>query len=73
MKLSKKSIANLTYPIRLGQFLKFVNVAQDGQEAKTLIKQGMILVNGKIDKRRGKQLHEGDTVEVRNSCIYLLQ
>lgn len=55
-------IANL--PIRLGQFLKFANLVQDGLEAKLRIQQGEVVVNGIQEKRRGRQLVEGDAVEV---------
>lgn len=73
MKLPKKQISNLNYPIRLGQFLKLVDVAQDGQEAKVIIQQGQVKVNNRVDKKRGKQLHVGDIVEVQNNCIYILK
>lgn len=55
-------IANL--PIRLGQLLKLANLVQDGLEAKLLIQQGGVVVNGTQEKRRGRQLVEGDAVEV---------
>lgn len=51
-------------PIRLGQFLKFANVVQDGMEAKIRIQEGEILLNGGIETRRGKQLKDGDIVEI---------
>ena len=54
-------IANL--PIRLGQFLKFANLVQDGLEAKLRIQQGEVIVNGIQEKRRGRQLVDGDAVE----------
>lgn len=73
MKLPEKHITNLNYPIRLGQFLKLVNVAQDGQEAKVIIQEGQVKVNNRVDKRRGKQLLLGDVVEVQNNCKYILQ
>ena len=72
MKLPKKQIVDLNYPIRLGQFLKLVNVAQDGQEAKIIIRQGLVKVNDRVEKRRGKQLHAGDIVEVQNNYRYIL-
>jgi ribosome-associated protein len=54
-------------PIRLGQFLKFANIAQDGIEAKMLIQNGNIKVNGNIETRRGKQLQNLDTISYENS------
>lgn len=49
-------------PIRLGQYLKFINVVQDGHEAKLRISEEEVLVNGTIETRRGKQLNIGDQV-----------
>lgn len=50
--------------IRLGQFLKWVSLAGTGGEAKVLIQQGEVLVNGEVETRRGRQLVAGDRVEV---------
>ena len=55
------------YPIRLGQFLKFASIAQDGFEAKALILEGDIAVNGEIELRRGRQLNRGDIIIFENS------
>jgi ribosome-associated protein len=49
--------------IRLGQLLKLANIVSSGGEAKILIKEGEVKVNGKVDTRRGAQLHHGDMVE----------
>ena len=49
-------------PIRLGQFLKFANIVQDGREAKILIRNQKIKVNGYIETRRGKQLQNTDAI-----------
>ncbi len=63
----------LSYPIRLGQFLKLINAAQDGFEARILIQEGKIRVNGELEKRRGRKLQEQDIVEVSDGTTYLLQ
>jgi len=55
------------YPIRLGQFLKLANIVQDGLEAKVLILEGDIAVNGEIELRRGRQLNRGDIIIFENS------
>lgn len=54
-------------PIRLGQFLKYANLVQDGIEAKLRIQNGEILVNGSIETRRGRQLKVHDTVTFEDS------
>ena len=48
--------------IKLGQFLKLANLAETGGEAKNLIAEGQIRVNGEVDTRRGKVLCEGEVV-----------
>lgn len=49
--------------IRLGQFLKFAGLIDSGGDAKEAIIDGYVLVNGQADRRRGRQLHDGDVVE----------
>jgi ribosome-associated protein len=66
-------ITDISYPIRLGQFLKLANIAQDGMEAKLLIQEGTIKVNSYNEKQRGKQLQKGDIVELEDSTKYMLR
>lgn len=51
-------------PIRIGQFLKLANLADDGGHARELLEAGMVTVNGEPEYRRGAQLHRGDVVAV---------
>jgi len=53
-----------TQYIKLDSFLKAVNAASSGGEAKFLITGGDVLVNGEIELRRGRKLYPGDRVEV---------
>ncbi|WP_394551883.1 RNA-binding S4 domain-containing protein [Agromyces sp. MMS24-JH15] len=48
--------------IRLGQFLKFAGVLDSGGDVKEAIIDGLVLVNGEVDRRRGRQLRPGDIV-----------
>jgi ribosome-associated protein len=48
----------------LGQALKVASLVGSGGEAKILIQAGEVLVNGEVETRRGRMLHEGDVVEV---------
>jgi ribosome-associated protein len=50
--------------IRLGQFLKFSGVVDSGVEARDLLLEHAVTVNGEPEARRGRQLHRGDVVEV---------
>ena len=48
--------------IRLGQFLKLANLIESGAEAKPLVVDGQVTVNGEVETRRGRQLAPGDVV-----------
>ena len=48
--------------IKLGQALKATVLADSGIDAKEIIQQGLVLVNGEIDERRGRKLYDGDEV-----------
>ncbi|WP_412846968.1 RNA-binding S4 domain-containing protein [Cellulosimicrobium sp. SH8] len=50
--------------IRLGQFLKLAGLAESGAEARELVTEGEVRVNGEVDTRRGRQLHRGDVISV---------
>ena len=50
--------------IRLGQFLKLADLVDAGADAKPLIADGFVEVNGEVETRRGRQLRDGDTVTV---------
>ncbi|MFX1760162.1 MULTISPECIES: RNA-binding S4 domain-containing protein [Rhodococcus] len=50
--------------IRLGQFLKLASLIDSGAEAKEVIADGLVSVNGEVEERRGRQLKVGDVVEI---------
>ena len=50
--------------IKLGQFIKLASLAEDGAQARELIRSGDVSVNGEVETRRGHHLSEGDVVEV---------
>jgi ribosome-associated protein len=49
--------------IRLGQLLKLAGVADSGTDAKELLADGAVRVNGELETRRGRQLRAGDVVD----------
>ena len=53
-------VAITTEFIKLQDALKFANVVYSGGEAKTLIQEGEVLVNGEVCTMRGKKLRPGD-------------
>lgn len=48
--------------IKLGQLLKVCNMVSSGAEAKTVINEGLVKVNGEVCEMRGKKIHRGDIV-----------
>jgi len=49
--------------IKLDQFLKFAGLVNTGGEAKNIIMEGRITVNGSVEKARGKKLRADDIIE----------
>ena len=49
--------------IKLGQALKAAGYVESGVEAKEVIQDGLVTVNGEVDTRRGRKLYDGDQVE----------
>ncbi|XCP85527.1 RNA-binding S4 domain-containing protein [Roseburia hominis] len=48
--------------IKLGQAIKAAGLVSSGVEAKQVIVDGLVKVNGEVDTRRGRKLYEGDVV-----------
>ena len=59
--------------IKLGQALKAANLVEDGVEAKIVIKDGLVTVNGEIDTRRGRKLYDGDLVNFEGQEIKIIK
>ena len=47
--------------IKLQDAMKYANIVYSGGEAKQLILDGMVSVNGEVCTMRGKKLYPGDT------------
>lgn len=59
--------------IKLGQALKAANLVQDGVEAKYVIQDGEVLVNGEVDTRRGRKLYEGDVLSYQGQEVKIIK
>lgn len=59
--------------IKLGQALKAADLVSDGVEAKFIILDGMVKVNGETDTRRGRKLYEGDVVTYDGEEIKIIK
>jgi ribosome-associated protein len=59
--------------IKLGQVLKLSNLVEDGVEAKYVIQDGLVKVNGEVDTRRGRKLYDGDIVTFEENEIKIVK
>lgn len=59
--------------IKLGQAIKAAGLVESGVDAKFVIQDGLVKVNGQVDTQRGKKLYEGDIVEFENSQIKIVK
>lgn len=55
--------------IKLGQALKAAGLVENGGQAKDIIQEGEVKVNGEVDTRRGRKLYDGDIVDFGNEQI----
>ena len=58
-------------PIELYKLLKFENLVSSGGEAKHVIAEGLILVNGHVETQKRKKIVSGDIVEFGNEKILI--
>lgn len=59
-----ENIAISTEFIKLDQLLKFANIVENGADAKFLITNGYVTLNGETETRRGKKIYSGDIVKI---------
>jgi len=59
--------------IKLGQALKAAGLAPSGVDAKMLIQDGRIKINGNVEYQRGKKLYDGDIVEFNSEFIKIVK
>ena len=55
--------------IKLGQALKAAGLVESGVDAKFVINDGLVKVNGSVETQRGKKIYSGDIVEFDNNTI----
>ena len=59
--------------IKLGQALKAAGFVESGVEAKFAVQDGLVLVNGETDTRRGRKLYDGDCVEFEGKKLTVVR
>ncbi len=62
-----KEIVITREPVELFKILKFENLASSGGEAKAMIENGQVLVNGLVETQKRKKIVSGDIIEVMNT------
>lgn len=58
--------------IKLGQAIKAAHMVDSGSEAKEVIQNGEVFVNGEVDTRRGRKLVPGDIVEYNGEALEIV-
>lgn len=59
-----KNISINTEYIKLDQLIKFAGLSFNGAEAKEIVKDGLVEVNGEPELRRGRKLYKGDKIKI---------
>ena len=67
-----KEIKINTDIIKLDSFLKWAGAVCLGSEAKILIQEGQVKVNGEVDVRRGRKLKKEDIIEFNNETYKII-
>lgn len=57
--------------IKLDQLLKWIGIADSGSEAKLLILDGKVKVNGLTETQRGKKIRKSDIIEIENKVFQI--
>ena len=55
--------------IKLGQLLKLAGLVESGVDAKFVIQDGLVKVNGQVETQRGKKIVAGDVVEYDGNSV----
>ena len=59
--------------IKLGQALKAAGLVGSGVDAKLVIQDGLVKVNGETEVQRGKKLYDGDVVTFEEETIHIVK
>ncbi len=59
-------------PVELYKILKFENLVLSGGEAKYVITEGLVMVNGEVETRKRKKIFAGDIVEFQGQQLHLV-
>ena len=59
--------------IKLGQAMKAAGIVSSGIDAKMLIQDGQVTVNGEVETRRGRKLYDGDVFEFEGDEVRIVK
>lgn len=59
--------------IKLGQALKAAGLAGSGVDAKFIIQDGLVTVNGETEYQRGKKLYNGDVISYNGETVRIVE
>ena len=59
--------------IKLGQAMKAAGIVSSGIDAKMLIQDGQVTVNGEVEARRGRKLYDGDVFEFEGDEVRVVK
>ena len=59
--------------IKLGQAMKAAGIVSSGTDAKMLIQDGQVTVNGEVETRRGRKLYDGDVFEFEGDEVRVVK
>lgn len=59
-------------PVELYKVLKFAGLAGSGGEAKMLVAEGLVRVNGAVETRKRRQMQSGDEIELEGNRYALV-
>lgn len=60
-------------PVELYKILKFEGMVENGGEAKAVIEQGLVTVNGAVETRKRKQIVAGDVIEFAAQTLRIVR
>jgi len=69
--MEKRQVHITSVPVELYKILKFECIAASGGEAKHLIADGQVSVNGKIETQKRKKIYPGDVIEACGAVLMI--
>lgn len=69
--MGMKEVVISKEPVELYKILKFEGIVSSGGEAKSVITQGLVLVNGEVETRKRKKIVSGDIVQFGEVKIHI--